>query len=271
MGMIRNSKVRELLHAVGYKLVALSSGYQLTELTDADYYLTSPHIGKTNDLEGLLLNNSVAVVLVEQGWLDIPITHYAQAQERLRYTFTSLANEIPSIDGPKFVFAHIIAPHPPFIFDQDHPIDPSRFYILVDGGSFTGGSKLYIQDYLGQLTFVNQQIIQTIDGIMANSTRPPIIILQGDHGPGAYLDMQSLENTCLRERFSILNAYYLPGAAYQDIPADITPVNTFAMLFNAYFGSQFSLSENKANFSTWNKPFVFIDVTNKSQLPCDIH
>jgi len=270
VGMIQNSQTRAIFQQLGYKQVALSTGYQVTDLIDADYHFKSPNIGKSNDLEGLLLNNSIAVVLIEQGWVESPITHFAQAQERIQFEFTSLAKELPLIDSPKFVLAHIVAPHPPFIFNQNRSIDPDNFYILIDAGAFTAGPKVYIQDYVDQLIYINTQVIQSIDAILRNSKTLPIIIIQADHGPGAYLDMQSVENSCLRERFSIFNAYYFPNGMIRELQKDTSPVNTFSIIFNYLFGTNIKLLDNKEYFSTWSNPYNFIDVSEQSQLPCAI-
>ena len=39
----------------------------------------------------------------------------------------------------------------------------------------------------------------------------------------------------------ILNAYYLPGNEPALIPPDITPVNTFRLIFNTYFNGKYPL------------------------------
>ena len=270
MGMISHSQTRAIFEHFGYKIVSFSNGYLPTSLTNADYFLTSNRLGKSHDLEALLLINSAAIILIEQKWIDVPISRYRTGQERIYFTFESLANEIPKISSPKLVFAHIIAPHPPFIFDQNGSVTPDEFYVLQDGSNFWGSRDEYIQKYVGQLIYINKQVLQTIDLILTNSSEPPVIIIQADHGPGAYLDWNSVENTCLKERFSILNAYYLPQGGTSQINENITPVNTFRVIFNYYFGTKFELMDDKEYFSTWNNPYNFVDVTAKSQLPCDI-
>ena len=269
MGMIQNSRTWSIFRQLGYKLVAFDSGYQVTEMKNADNYYTSPKIEKSSDLEGLLLNNSALIILIEQNWIKIPINHYYSAQERINYTFTTLANEIPLIKGPKFIFAHIIAPHPPFIFNQFGPIKPNNFYFLIDAGAFTEGQEVYIHEYIDQLIYINKQIIDTIDSIIKYSKIPPIIILQSDHGPGAYLNYQSVENSCLMERFSILNAYYIPEDLNIELKKDISPVNTFSVIFNSLLRINIKLLDNKEYFSSWFTPYNFIDVTEKSMVSCN--
>jgi hypothetical protein len=141
---------------------------------------------------------------------------------------------------------------------------------LQDANSYPGSASGYIQGYVGQLTYVNKLLLQTIDGILFHSKNPPIVIIQADHGPGAYLDWNSTENNCLKERYSIFNAYYLPQGGTNRIQDDITPVNTFPIILNSYFGTNFPLLENKEYFSTRDSPYNFIDVSDISQIPCDI-
>jgi hypothetical protein len=74
----------------------------------------------------------------------------------------------------------------------------------------------------------------------------------------------------MKERFSILNAYYLPNQNSIQIPEDITPVNTFPVIFNAYFGTHFETLQNHEYFATWENPFPFTDVSEISQASCDI-
>jgi len=270
IGMIQHSAIRAIFERLGYKTVAFSSGYQATDIANADYYFSSTRSGNSHDLEALLLINSAAVVLIEQGWIGVPISRYSTEQERVSYTFSTLANEVPVIRGPKIVFTHIIAPHPPFIFDQAGPITPDEYYILADGDRFSGGAEEYKRQYVDQLVYINNQLLLAVDNILAKSQNSPIIVIQADHGPGAYLDWSSPDNTCMKERFSILNAYYLPGIDATVIKNDITPVNTFPLILNNYFGTRVQLQENQEYYSTWNNPYKFIDVTSVSQSSCDI-
>jgi hypothetical protein len=271
IGMIAHSRVEEILNQLGYKFVAFSTGFVPTDLNNADFYLSSPNLRRKNDLEALLLINSASIILIEQHLIDIPISRYSTAQERISYIFKSLENEVLLINNPKFVFVHIIAPHPPFIFDQNGPVSPDEYYVLIDGNTFGGPRDVYIQNYIGQLIYINNRILQAIDRILANSKVPPIIIIQGDHGPGAYLDWNSAENTCLKERFSILNAYYLPQNKPNGFYDDITSVNTFPVILNTYFNFNFKLLSDIEYFSPIKNPYDFLDVSAEVQNPCTIH
>jgi hypothetical protein len=69
--------------------------------------------------------------------------------------------------------------------------------------------------------------------------RRPLIIIQGDEGPYEG-DPSAWDGFNLKDatrKFPILNAYYLPGLASGLYPT-ITPVNTFRMVFDLYFGGR---------------------------------
>jgi hypothetical protein len=65
----------------------------------------------------------------------------------------------------------------------------------------------------------------------------------------------------MAERFSIFNAYYLPGDGKSALYDTITPVNTFRIIFNEYFGATWERLEDKSFFATWNRPYEFIEFT----------
>jgi hypothetical protein len=176
---------------------------------------------------------------------------------------------VPAFAGPKFVFAHILSPHPPFVFDETgNPTRQNFPFTLADGNYNPLKTDEYKDKYVKQLIFINQLILKTIDAILKNSSEPPIIILQADHGPGAYLDLTSSEASCFQERTSILNAIYLPDGKNDILYKTISPVNTFRYIFNNYFGTDLIYLPDRNYFSTWNNPYGFINVTEQSQQSC---
>jgi len=59
----------------------------------------------------------------------------------------------------------------------------------------------------------------------------------------------------------ILNAYYFPSMP--DPPIIKTPVNTFRVVFNSYFGQNYELLEDKNYFTDYKRFYEFFDVTKK--------
>jgi hypothetical protein len=108
-----------------------------------------------------------------------------------------------------------------------------------------------------------------IDDILSNSTTPPIIVLQADHGPGMFTNFSSESATCIHERFSILGAYYLPGLDSSVLPPDITPVNIFRIILNQYFRANLPLLENAFYYyKDTNTIFNYVDVSSRIDEAC---
>lgn len=144
--------------------------------------------------------------------------------------------------GPTYVFAHLLVPHPPYVFNADGS-QPSAEETATRGPR---GS------YIEQLRWTNGQILDLLDMLLdARAGEEPVIIVQADEGPfpprfEANQDgFQWLEATPeeIQERFGILNAYYLPGVDPEAVGLHdrISPVNSFRIVFNAYFGTDFAL------------------------------
>jgi hypothetical protein len=165
----------------------------------------------------------------------------------------------PARPGPTFVFAHVALPHPPYVFDREGRYVPPE----VEAARGREAS------YLEQLRHTNRLIGRMVDRLLA---RPddPVIVLQADEGPHPYayeidplFDWTRATDVELREKFFILNAYYLPGSD-ADIPPDISPVNTFRLIFREYFGADLDLLEGRSFiFRDERHLYGFRDVTSR--------
>jgi hypothetical protein len=187
---------------------------------------------------------------------------YETHRNRTLNIFDHLA-EVNQQDGDYLVLAHIVAPHPPFVFGPDGERMPHEgSFTMHDGSNFPGTQAEYIRNYRDQVQFISTQMLQAIDEILASAETPPIIILQADHGPGAYLNWDDIHSTDLDERFAILNAIYLPGENLVALPSNLSPVNTFRFVFNAYFSTDFHLLPDRSFFSSFETPYDLIEVTD---------
>ena len=258
---IRDSRIRRLLAERGYRMVSFQTSYEFVSITDADIFYGN---GNRSKFISLVLDVTMARMLRGNGyvrnWLyALPYT------EHRRITLDTLdrLQEIPEIDGPLFVFAHVIAPHPPFIFDENGPIlEFSAPFTLGDASDYieTHSRQEYLDGYRAQVQYLNGLVIDTISAILERSDPPPILIIQGDHGPGAYLDWESLEGSKLDERFGILDAYYFPDQNYASLYETISPVNSFRAVLNGYFDGKYDLLPDRHYFSTWSRPLKFTEV-----------
>jgi hypothetical protein len=259
---ISDAAVVRALKGLGYQFVRFATGFPETDDPQADHYLSPvPRISPFHYM--LLTRTPLARLLAPEGLHD----GYLCSRERTLF----LLETVPRIARwrqPTFTFAHVLAPHPPFVFGANgEDVSPhDRNYFLADGEFFRkyfADGSTYATGYRDQAIFITKQVERMIDGILANSPEPPLIILESDHGSGLRFDGTSVEQTDVRERLSNLNAYYLPGRGREALYPSISPVNTFRLVFNAYFGASLDRLPDRSYYSTWDDPFQFIDVTDQ--------
>jgi hypothetical protein len=264
--LIRNNRAFQFLKQFGYVTVSFdASAWEAVQTTNVDIFFRAPGWGLSTFNSALLNTTPVAVVLEVLRTYNVisAASQYDFHRARSLYAFEKL-QEISKQQGPMFVFAHILLPHQPFVFDErGEPINPkSERFALFHTPQASQDRLEYVEGYRQQVAFTNKKVEETIAKIISDSPEPPIIILQADHGPASMLNCESADDTNVKERMSILNAYYLPGAGNKELYDEISPVNTFRTIFNLYFGTNFELLKDQSYFSTWAKPYRFIEVTN---------
>lgn len=222
--MLENNAVRRSLSDAGYKTVAFASGFFWAEWRDADLYV-SPPPGPITEFEVVILLSTFARVLDDLDIINLDDIHGDNFRRRTLLALDELES-IVKIQGPKFVFIHIIAPHEPSVFDGNGaPIPPDK----VDSRS----------GYANMAEFISTAILLRLEMLIRESQTDPIIILQGDHGPSPRDPV---------DRMKILNAYYLPEGGDVLYPS-ISPVNSFRVVFNSIFDAGYPLLEDVSYFS----------------------
>ena len=233
-GRVWNSRICRVLKDKGYKYIQLDSGWHVTQASPYADIVMPRSVFDLTELERVFIDRSV---------LRVPFEHQLDAYLRRRTLrqFDDLVR-ISRIKEKTFTFAHIVCPHGPYVFDRQGNMPATRT------GHGTEESKLYVN----QLHYTNKLVRQTVDSIMANSHVPPIIILQSDHGcvppdkvPSDGNRAPTLSDEQLikyaRLRSPILSAYYFPGAGTKALYETITPVNSFRVMLNEYFGGDYAL------------------------------
>ncbi len=220
--MCQNNKVSQFLKSKGYRYIFVGHPYFQKGMSKyADIYGTTPTIRMSNFTSFLIRSTVIA-----------PLVAYFITPDEGAITLSSFDTlaSIPNIEKPTFVYAHIMCPHTPFLFDRSgNPVKPpGREYTLEE----------LREGYLEQLIFLNKKIKALVDEILSKSDVAPIIILQGDHG--TRWDEE--------RKFDILNAYSLPRNGNRLLYASITPVNSFRIIFNLYFDTDYDLLEDKSYF-----------------------
>ena len=268
VNFIQHSRLLKILENLGYSTYTFQTPYQTTNITQADHFYGGAQSVRTQALIGLLMMNSIASLAIELELIRPPLPSYGEQQNLVLNNLDELAN-VAERPGPKFVFLHLLIPHPPFIFTQDGPITPKAVYTLTDADLFQGTAQQYIAGYTSQVAYLNQALEKSLNIVLSRSSSPPIIILQGDHGPGAFFG-QTISKTCLQERFGILNAYLLPGIDSARLYPSISPVNTFRLVLDAYFEASLNLLPDQHYYSNFIQPYSFINVGEEMNQPCNI-
>jgi hypothetical protein len=248
---LKHNTVRYQLENMGYKTIAFANGFPWSELDDAHMFLTPPPFSSgITEFETLFIQTTFARNLQDIGWLDLDQISGQNYRDRDLLVFNSM-KDVAGMEGPKYVHVHLILPHPPFVFGPDGQ--------FTNPADFWNEKKVYPRNkfevgYINQLTFLNAKMLEMIDVILSESETPPIIIVQGDHGPW-------LQPT--PERFFILNAYYLPDRKTELYPT-ISPVNSFRVVFNDYFGGNYDMLKDTTYFSPVPKLYNF----SEAPYPC---
>ena len=63
------------------------------------------------------------------------------------------------------------------------------------------------------------------------------------------------------ERLANLKVIYFPDSNYEDLYEDMTPVNTFRIIFNKYFNENYELHDDRNLWSDGDKPYYYKDVS----------
>ena len=144
------------------------------------------------------------------GSTQLPPTESAKHLKHNTYALDTL-DGLPGQAGPKFVLAHVLLPHPPYIFDRDGR------YIAPDEAATLATADAWHR----QLDYTNSRLRTFLEGLLAlPEDRQPIIILQADEGPwpDRYAARQGRLRLAARRRgtnstskFGIMNAWYVPG------------------------------------------------------------
>jgi hypothetical protein len=161
--------------------------------------------------------------------------------------------------GPTFTFLHILVPHKPFVFDSD-----GSYVSDVEENRRTRSGN-----YVNQVLAANAMAVRLIDAVLRRAPSPPVIILQGDEGPypaGTEEDLnynwQGANTAQLREKSGILNAYYLPHGGAAALYPTISPVNSFRVVANTYFGTGLPMLPDRVfGHESEYRPYALLDVT----------
>ena len=247
--MIKNNEAQKFVRSKGYETVIFSTGWGPTKrnrYVDTSYAFL-PYL--LDEFNRVLLESTTFHPLLRPAIKNF-------ARRRILYNFDRLS-DVPKNEKPTFAVAHFILPHQPYLFDRKgNPVSLGKFEM--------GGDVWKYKDaYIDQLVYTNNKTLKVVDKILKDSQEPPIIILLSDHGPSSTRGWDDPSDKLLNERMNILTAIYTPEKNIELFDEDITPVNYLRMVFNHYLEGDFERLDDINYFSSKQRPYEFIDVSDK--------
>lgn len=268
--LIVQNRTAAYLKQRGYDFVAYATGTGLSEIPNADRYLAPPD--NLSEFANLLISRTPARFIMnrihsfKQSTLDSRYYQYDLHRNRILFTFDGLKH-FERGPRPQFVFAHVMLPHDPFVFDADlNPIYPQTRYVVAAYPKWENpNAEEYYEGYRNHLQAFNTLALDAIDEIQKNHP-DTIILLQGDHG-SRYNKIKEYNGEgwekYVQEEMGILNAYYLPGVdPSKALYPSISSVNSFRVVLNEYFGENLDLLEDHSYFEDWWAE-TYEDVTDR--------
>lgn len=261
---IQKNVVMEQFKKRGYSIATFNSLYRMLDMPDTTYYYDYFKDASTLNRQAavnfqyLFLKTTFVRPLIGHlerhkeinlpSYLDrwIPTANASNSREYRQYHQNVFAldslQKIPNLPGRKFVYAHLYITHQPYVFHPDGSFNP-----FVQQGE---------NGYRDQVIYASSRLLEIVESILANSDPAPIIVIQSDHSNSEYAD-----------RVKILNAYYLPDGGNDMLYDTITPVNTFRVIFNVYFGGKYELLPDISRYADKNKVLQTAPSTCVSRKP----
>ena len=263
--LIEQNRTARFLRERGYRFLFFpSSWWRLT--------LHNPHADEEFDpLPGLslrreLFDSEFRRTLVESTLLGkLDLDNSADLKEHVLRTFSAL-EQVPARREPTFTFAHLMAPHWPYVLDSRcQTASPEALSVPAE---LEGGDRPYLE----QVACVQRLTLRLVRRILASSSPAPVIVLQSDHGSKSLnqMELDTLPGpAALRERFGAFGAYYLPdgGAAALGNPATI--VNVMGRVLSHYFGAEVETQSDELYFSSNHRPFRLLPVDSATLARAD--
>ncbi len=262
--LLQDPLVARQFKSLGYRYFHIGSWWDPTR-TDvgADVDLTVSSLPGTSDFADVLYDGSALPAIAKR----LGISPQSRRERHFTYNEEGLESlaSVRHEPGPKFVLAHILLPHPPFVFDRDGS------FINDEAAAAMTNEELHNR----QLDYTNARIREIVTGLLSLPERErPIIIFQADEGPwppSYSAERRSSSDWAagateqeLEQKYGIMNAWYLPGGEDLGLYPTMTAINTFPMLFSRYFGIEYpTLPDRVYSSHDWFHPYDLTDITDR--------
>ena len=245
--MLYNSQVIKNFKSLGYDIVIFESGF----VPSKNFVLVDDIIcHEEGEIDSILFDTITRTSII--GYF-VERHEEGKIRDRINCAFSEIKTIGNNKDEPIFAFVHMLIPHPPNVFGPNGEA-------VIPGNPIS--SEIWDEKiaYIDQVKFVNKEIVKVIEKILDENEKS-IIIIQSDHGSGFDVDWKNPDESMVLQRLSILNAYYVPEISENQFYENITPVNSFRIIFNDYFNGSYKILEDRNYWNTGDAPWDFHDVT----------
>ena len=257
-GLLPNNQVIKNFKDMGYKMINFNTFLtHQHELPLADLGLCNRGANLLdNKLFDTISRTTIFGYFVERLWED-------EMRKSTMCAFEEFSSVEENFEEPVFVWVHIAIPHAPYIFGPNgEPITPGTPLLLTANPEHRVSGWDEKQQYIQQVQFSNKMMKKIVNEILSKE-KPAIIIFQSDHGTAWDVNWFEPSKDDVWERLRIFNAIYFPDEEKRKmLEDDRTAVNTFRIVFNSYFGSNYEMLEDKMYWGWSKKPYYFEEVTS---------
>ncbi|MEX2192363.1 MAG: hypothetical protein WD717_03145 [Nitrosarchaeum sp.] len=223
----RNNIVMNNFKKMGYEIIYFHNELNVKPIESTENRLCDSAF--TNTFLVFIIQNTPLIIF--NNIMD-PLNNQQYLENRL-CVFDELLSLAGGSSHPIMVHAHIMMPHQPVLFD-------SKGNTVLDKKLHDNPFK-----YVEQLQYTNSRVKPIVEKLLEQEPKPIIIILS-DHGYRWDFNWKDPTNDQFLIPYSNFMAFYFPERELRSEDFQVmTPVNTYRILFNTYFGTNYELLENK--------------------------
>ena len=232
--------------------IAEKLGYKLQEISTND--VNNFYSSFLGDFSRVFMRTNILRIIddspvpIHNLWVDKNQKYFTENLE----TLTNLSND----PMKTWTYFYSRPPHPPFIFNEDGSknlsANPYNTFSEDLSDSWTNEEK---ENFIKQLKYVNETILEAIRLIISNSNNV-IIIIHSDHGVTNMsgkdkLTDGTLPNEIYEELFSTISYIYYPDYCTKKGGQIKTNINIIPSVLRSCFNIEL---DNKDDFQFWNAP-----------------
>ncbi len=254
--LLADYRLRQFLATQGYRYVHI--GPKWTPTAHNQFADENVRFATVPEFTTMLLSTTAFhPVLYHLGFGNPDLEKY----HRVQYQLDTLAGLPRRETEPLFVFAHFLVPHGAYVFNRDGSYRVPEVATVHDEAA----------NFVEQVGYLQTRIRSLVDSLLTGypADQPPVIVIQGDEGPYPTrtqphsFQWESATNEEFSEKMRILNAIYAPGCEDRLYPS-MTPVNTFRILLNCYFGTRLELLPDRSySYRDLGHLYDFFEVTDR--------